>query len=223
MPSENITALEVRISEMKPIETFYNGYRFRSRLEARWAVFFDVGNIEYEYEPEGYVLSDGTYYLPDFYLPKLDAFVEVKRDTEDGRKEVHEKCEKAISWGGPIKQLIILSDVPEGRSVDGGIWHFPGIYWNRLDPRWGWWFFHDSCSAENTVTGNMSGSNYYYPSHYVSIKAVSDYQLKRPNTLYVYETKEQAIKSQECFNVTTFNAYKQARQARFEHGETPTI
>ena len=27
---------------IKPIETKYNGYRFRSRLEARWAVFFDM-------------------------------------------------------------------------------------------------------------------------------------------------------------------------------------
>jgi hypothetical protein len=26
----------------KAIETHYKGYRFRSRLEARWAVFFDT-------------------------------------------------------------------------------------------------------------------------------------------------------------------------------------
>lgn len=53
---------------MKAIETEYNGYRFRSRLEARWAVFFDACGIEYEYEPEGYELSDGTWYLPDFLI-----------------------------------------------------------------------------------------------------------------------------------------------------------
>ncbi len=35
---------------MKPIETIYNGFRFRSRLEARWAVFFDAVEIKYEYE-----------------------------------------------------------------------------------------------------------------------------------------------------------------------------
>lgn len=51
---------------MKPIETIYNGYRFRSRLEARWAVFFDALGVEYEYEPEGFDLGDGMYYLPDF-------------------------------------------------------------------------------------------------------------------------------------------------------------
>lgn len=64
-------------NEIKPIETVYNGYRFRSRLEARWAVFFDALNIEYEYEPEGFSF-DGTEYLPDFYLPDHEMYVEIK-------------------------------------------------------------------------------------------------------------------------------------------------
>lgn len=59
------------MEEIKAIETYYNGYRFRSRLEARWAVFFDAAGIKYEYEPEGFTLSDGTRYLPDFYLPDV--------------------------------------------------------------------------------------------------------------------------------------------------------
>lgn len=63
---------------IKAIETEYNGYRFRSRLEARWAVFFDVLHIKYEYEPEGYELTDGSWYLPDFYLPEQNLFFEVK-------------------------------------------------------------------------------------------------------------------------------------------------
>ncbi len=54
---------------IKAIETIYNGYRFRSRLEARWAVFFDTLGIKYQYEPEGYDLGEHGYYLPDFYLP----------------------------------------------------------------------------------------------------------------------------------------------------------
>ena len=53
---------------MMAIETEYNGYKFRSRLEARWAVFFDAMGIEYEYEPEGYEFEDGTRYLPDFRI-----------------------------------------------------------------------------------------------------------------------------------------------------------
>lgn len=51
---------------IKVKETYYKGYRFRSRLEARWAVFFDALGVEYEYEPEGFQLPDGSCYLPDF-------------------------------------------------------------------------------------------------------------------------------------------------------------
>jgi hypothetical protein len=62
---------------MKAIETSYNNYKFRSRLEARWAVYFDVLNLEYVYEPEGY--QEGNIrYLPDFWLPMLECFAEVK-------------------------------------------------------------------------------------------------------------------------------------------------
>lgn len=62
---------------MKAIETRYKGYRFRSRLEARWAVFFDAIPLAWEYEPEGVVLPSGPY-LPDFYLPRFDVWAEVK-------------------------------------------------------------------------------------------------------------------------------------------------
>ena len=63
---------------IKPIETRYNGYRFRSRLEARTAVLLDEMKIPYVYEPEGFAFEDGTAYLPDFYLPDQDAFLECK-------------------------------------------------------------------------------------------------------------------------------------------------
>src|SRR5262245_29876826 len=55
---------------VKAITTVYKGYRFRSRLEARWAVFFDSLRIKYRYEVEGFDL-DGVYYLPDFWLPHI--------------------------------------------------------------------------------------------------------------------------------------------------------
>ncbi|MDN7495021.1 hypothetical protein QZM89_07470 [Burkholderia gladioli] len=58
---------------MKAIETQYKGYRFRSRLEARWAVFFDALGIRWEYEPEGFELGFGERYLPDFFLRISDA------------------------------------------------------------------------------------------------------------------------------------------------------
>lgn len=63
---------------IKPIKTFWNGRVFRSRLEARWAVFYDALGIEYEYEKEGYHLPGELYYLPDFWLPEQGCWVEIK-------------------------------------------------------------------------------------------------------------------------------------------------
>lgn len=53
---------------VKAIETIYKGYRFRSRLEARWAVFLDDLGVEWQYEVEGFELPDGSKYLPDFHI-----------------------------------------------------------------------------------------------------------------------------------------------------------
>lgn len=65
---------------MKAIETIYDDHKFRSRLEARWAVFLSALGIRWKYEFEGYVLPNGDWYLPDFFLPKFDGgtWVEVK-------------------------------------------------------------------------------------------------------------------------------------------------
>jgi hypothetical protein len=67
-------------NRIKAIETHYAGCRFRSRLEARWAVFFDTLGIAWEYEPEGFELPAGPY-LPDFLLSRDGepwSWVEVK-------------------------------------------------------------------------------------------------------------------------------------------------
>jgi hypothetical protein len=68
---------------IKPIETRYGGHRFRSRLEARWAVFFDSLGVRWEYEPQGYLVGPSRRpYLPDFWLPKEGLWVEVKGSEE---------------------------------------------------------------------------------------------------------------------------------------------
>jgi hypothetical protein len=46
----------------------YGGTRFRSHLEARWAIFFDQLDIKARYEPQGFDLGDGIPYLPDFVI-----------------------------------------------------------------------------------------------------------------------------------------------------------
>lgn len=65
---------------IKSLNTVWNGYNFRSRLEARWAMFFDAMGWDYLYEPQGYALDNGDKYLPDFYLPDFMTFLEVKFD-----------------------------------------------------------------------------------------------------------------------------------------------
>lgn len=52
---------------LKPIAQTYRGITFRSRTEARWAVFFDSLGIPWQYEAEGFELPSGRY-LPDFLL-----------------------------------------------------------------------------------------------------------------------------------------------------------
>ena len=77
---------------IKPIETIYNGYKFRSRLEARWAFFFDNLNITYEYEKEGFDI-DGEWYLPDFWIPQWNCWVEIKPNIPKAR-EFHKSYEE---------------------------------------------------------------------------------------------------------------------------------
>jgi hypothetical protein len=71
----------VKMTEIKPIETRYAGCRFRSRLEARYAIWFERLGIDWLYEPEGFEVGPRARrraYLPDFYLPQLRLWVEVK-------------------------------------------------------------------------------------------------------------------------------------------------
>lgn len=62
---------------MKVIETLYHGHLFRSRLEARYAVFLNTLGEQWLYEDQGFDL-DGDKYLPDFWLPVRQTFLEVK-------------------------------------------------------------------------------------------------------------------------------------------------
>jgi hypothetical protein len=73
------------MTEIKAIETYYNGFRFRSRLEARWSIFFDALGLKFEYELQGYAMGEQCY-LPDFWLPRLQLWAEVKPDLEVAKK-----------------------------------------------------------------------------------------------------------------------------------------
>lgn len=68
-------------NNLKAIETNYRGYKFRSRLEARWAVYLDTVGFKWEYETEGFDL-EGESYLPDFLinLGYHQVWLEIKRE-----------------------------------------------------------------------------------------------------------------------------------------------
>lgn len=61
----------------KAFPTTYRGRRYRSRLEARWAAFFDQLGWKHEYEP-----IDLGSWSPDFLLPDIRTFVEIKPISE---------------------------------------------------------------------------------------------------------------------------------------------
>lgn len=123
---------------MNAIETVYRGYRFRSRLEARWAVFFDELEVEWQYEPEGFDLPSGRY-LPDFFVPMHKCWslaqkypgagywVEVKGKSPDQR-EVNLLCELAAATGHtsylvigqPGEKNMVRAD-RSGRLMRGGV------------------------------------------------------------------------------------------------------
>lgn len=143
-----------------PIETIHNGYRFRSRAEARWSVFFTALGIPYEYEKEGYDL-DGLRYLPDFYLPTLKAWVEIKGEEPTLEERLKARClalatgeEVYILAGSPWFNIARAFYVPS-EHLPYGVMDFsyydPSDPWTERDwvekrnhyPWWTTWMFTD--------------------------------------------------------------------------------
>lgn len=99
----------------KAIPTRYAGYHFRSRLEARWAVFFDSLGKRWEYEPQGYELPSGNY-LPDFRVEDWfsdSEWLEVKGRSPDSKEIalLGELCASTKMWGS------FLGEIPNALSV----------------------------------------------------------------------------------------------------------
>lgn len=96
------------------IAIHYAGCKYRSRTEARWAVFFDALGLRFQYEFEGLEIRSGAY-LPDFWIPDLKLFMEIKGDepTEMGRRKCAEVCEAAqcamiLAVGAPEERFQLL-------------------------------------------------------------------------------------------------------------------
>lgn len=97
-----LATANVQNSSHKGVATVYKGITYRSRLEAKWACFFDLLGWPYEYEP-----FDLDGYIPDFAIMfKKPLLVEVKPVLSID--EVMEKCQKPIvaAWNENRRILI---------------------------------------------------------------------------------------------------------------------
>jgi len=184
---------------MKAIETEYKGYRFRSRLEARWAVFFDACGVRWEYEPEGYMLDNGLSYLPDFLLHEVagraagDLYVEVKG------KMTKTDAEKIYAFGKP---LLVLAGIPDGGSIGAIEWYCR---------KWGYDGFPEMKSGPcpfnfETIDGD------YFVAH-PGVNKQGRFELFGDDGGYTENRNDAA----------TLRAFDIARQARFEHGQSPCV
>lgn len=115
-------------TELKAIETRYAGCRFRSRLEARWTVFFDALGIKWEYEKEGFHLGSRQY-LPDFFLPEQRLWLEVKGERPTGAEiglcfelaaRLDEPMRVGIVWGG-IPKIEVDDEIGRYACIEGGM------------------------------------------------------------------------------------------------------
>jgi hypothetical protein len=185
---------------IKPIETEYKGYKFRSRLEARWAVFFDAMNVNWYYEPEGFHLPNGLDYLPDFYLPDHDIWVEVKGVFTDEDADKVNTFYSADTENQMLHNIIVVGEFPP--EVDDVVqWAYDkcggkGIYMNGfLD----FPYLPCVCPTCGKFGFEFDGRGARICRHDDNDKG--------------YSADHPSIKI----------AYGMARQARFEHGETPII
>lgn len=213
------------MSEIKPIETVYNGYRFRSRLEARWAVFFDAVGIRYEYEPDGFEV-DGEKYLPDFYLPELDVYAEVK---PEDLSRIDEICKASrVCCYATNKILILLGEIPNIKEC--GLWVYNAFYWNVAESaivrrpavlcldEYGSFFMTNLAylrPQEELLVKWSSSFGLGKSDMPLSGKCLADYENDLP---YLPESLFSELESADSRDFRR-KAYCQARQARFEHGE----
>lgn len=199
-------------TEIKPIETEYNGYRFRSRLEARWAVFFDTCGIPYEYEPEGFVLTDGTYYLPDFYLPWYRCYVEIKPNVETEIKKgmdmisnlAYEK-EKCIG--------MLCTGLPNNNKFSSmlAFYYLRNAYGELVKSS------DFVCFREGCWWTDDDGLEHGTTKHYISLIAAGDYNFNDKNGDSVPIFPGRTLTS---YRYDFEGAVEAAKKARFEHGES---
>ena len=263
---------------IKAIETLYAGYRFRSRLEARWAVFFNALGIEWQYEPQGFEIGTGcgsfeeckcdgwpscacdpatslTRYLPDFYLPQEKLWIEVKGVIDsDPLLTLAVHC--LDPWSGPTlpdgDRLMIVGELPPPHSEQFCMHEI--YYWRKgtarelayfdtrhVDREWrpeplirplnNWGSVNglSDCYDGTAVGGTPTAHSYMGE---VRPYWIVDNGITLARRQFDWDEKFARKFSESWFgpaikggnpyaDPAVTAAYDTARQARFEHGETP--
>lgn len=78
----------------------HRGYPMRSHSETRWASMMDFIGIRWHYEPRLFDTSLGMY-LPDFYLPDMGTYLEVK-GPEPTKDEIKKADDVQAQTGCPV-------------------------------------------------------------------------------------------------------------------------
>lgn len=192
-------------ASIKAIETRYKGYRFRSRLEARWAVFFDSLGVKWEYEREGFDLGKSGYYLPDFFIPEL-GWVEIKPASLDDDEE-----DKLQAFGSKIEQRIyvFIGNIPNPETVD--------LYGSPWDGGW----YDDGIVLFKDLGYDADGDSGYQWCSCVSGKHFGiEYEARGGRiSCGCNPNPDDGKKYYSGAHPTIVAAYAAARSARFEHGE----
>ena len=112
-----------------PIPLEYGGHKFRSSLEADWAATFDSLDIAWTYEPVG-VEFGGVKYLPDFWLPSIRVWAEVKGPHDervDKPRALQAELNRSVDseWAFTRHLVVILRPAGPGNTAtwevtDGG-------------------------------------------------------------------------------------------------------
>lgn len=111
----------------------YGGVVFRSALEADWACTLDHHGIIWQYEPRLLKLPSGALYLPDFWLPGLHTFIEVKGPQMERVGKANELASVA-----DLETVITLIGFPPLMRRTGEFFHDPYMQWRdplRYDTR----------------------------------------------------------------------------------------
>lgn len=139
------------VTSPKVVPTTAFGRRFRSTTEARWAVFLSEAGVAWEYEAETYDLGFPLgWYLPDFWLPGPEWFLEVK----PGRTKMLDRdYDKA-------KALHIATRKPV--LVANGFGLLPRSPGRETDPGWIYDVFDSGTGRSTTTlrTGAAGGAGY---------------------------------------------------------------